>query len=170
MTVKPDEFRSRIWAPRTGRVGLGGGIGATALIFAVRAPEVGPYFWGLAGLCAVIAVWCGCFNVLVTVSGGMLKISAGGIRILRSPVTGIDRVAPIVDLKNDWITRHLFGLYTVFDGRVQAVAGLPMVQINAGRRSVAVSIRDGERLAQVVQEGGADLDGKEAVGVRSHTI
>lgn len=140
------------------------------LLFAMGAPEVGAYFWICAGLFLMISLWCGFFSVVVTVSDGVLRISAGGIRVMRAAVVDIDRVAPIVDMKNDWGMRHLFGLYTVFDGRTQAVAGLPLAQVNSGKKSVVASIQNCERLIQVVQKGGAELDGKEAGGVRSYNI
>ncbi|WP_291479243.1 hypothetical protein [Corynebacterium sp.] len=168
--MRSEEFRSRVWAPLQGRIGLGGSIGASALLFAAGGLELGIVYWGLAGVCAVVAVWCGSFTVLVVVSDGQLRISAGGVRVMRTTVERIERVAPVVDLKDDWGSRHLFGLNTVFDGRVQAVAGLPVVQINAGRRSVVASVRDWERLVQVVQELGAELDGRESVGVRSYIL
>lgn len=154
----------------SGRVAFAVAMTAGAGIFAAGASEVGTSFWAIAALLAILALWCGSFSVLVTVSGGTLKVTAGGVRVLRVPAVDIDRVAPVVKIENEWGIRHLFGIYTVFDGRVQAIAGLPVVQIGAGGKSVATSVRDWVDLVDVLDDHGARLDGKERVGVRLHEV
>ncbi|MGO1949817.1 MAG: hypothetical protein ACTH1D_09295 [Mycobacteriaceae bacterium] len=83
-------------------------------------------------------------------------------------------MALVVDADSDWIVRSLFGIYMVFDGRVQACAGTPLVQVKAGQnfdgKAISVTLPDGEEFARVVEAHGAELDGAEKAGVRSYQV
>lgn len=164
-------FHARAWAPVRGRVGLGVTMLLGASLFIWSAPAIGFVFWLLAGLFVLLALWCLTFNVLVTVTTqGVVKVVAGGTRLLRAPAGDITRIALVSDADGDWVVRNLFGVYTIFDGRIQAPAGVPLVQIVTPKKSVAVTVADRRGLEEAVTCFGATLDGREVTGVRSYEV